>query len=317
MVAVSTLADSRRLRTGAVCTCLVSGFEWVGYASGQAGRSALRRRGLRVEDLENPGCELPVLMLCKQCEGARLGSCRTSKSSQCLPCAGRHKRRLSVLVESGISRRLGTGFTYLLTLTAPGSSRHYRGGRVCPCTPVGGVDLGEWNAASGMYWNRLRTWIKDTYGPEVQYFRGVEIQARGAIHFHIPLWSPVPLDHFEVQAAAIRAGFGHEVDLERVDASSKRVARYVAKYVTKTADVRDSVPWAADVVDLDTGEISRGLVPAKYRGYSKSSRWGVTMREVKAAAREWALVAASAGDPGVELVRLGLGGVVLAVTGDP
>jgi len=162
--------------------------------------------------------------------------------------------------------------------------------------------------------------LKDTYGFEIQYFRCVEIQQRGAIHYHVPLWSPVPIDVDAVELAAVRAGFGHEVDLEPVAGSSSGVPGYVAKYVTKTSDQRDSVPWSVDQVDVETGEIRRRQARATYRGYSKSARWGLTMKEIKAALRDQARARLAAEDVESAAASVMLGAIgfeCFAVIDDP
>lgn len=320
MVAPTKVADARASRTHSLCRCRSAGYSAVGYASGHDGLKALRARGLSESDIPNPGCSAPMVFVCNHCSGARLFGCATSRASQCPECSEKYKRRLYRIVESGISGRLGVGHMYFLTLTAPGVSRHYRHGRQCPCTPVGGVDLSEWNVRAGECWNRLRTWLKDTYGFEIQYFRGVEIQQRGAIHYHVPVWSPVPIDVDSVELAAVRAGFGHEVDLEPVSGLSSGVPGYVAKYVTKTSDQRDSVPWSVDQVDVETGEICRRQVRATYRGYSKSARWGLTMKEIKAALRDQARARLAAEDVESHAASVLLGAIgfeCLAVIDDP
>ena len=129
--------------------------------------------------------------------------------------------------------------------------------------------------------------------PELQYFRGVEVQARGALHDHAMVWSPVPLSKNRLRAMAIRAGFGHSLDLAPAPPGSKKAAYYVSKYVTKATDAREDVPWwsdsVIDQVDDVTGEIrfTEGQVPARYRTWSMSREWGLTMAAVRADCRAW------------------------------
>jgi hypothetical protein len=52
--------------------------------------------------------------------------------------------------------------------------------------------------------------------------------------------------------------------------------------VTKATDARGVVPWWGQIVDYRTGEVTEGLVPARYRTWSMSRRWGLTMAAVKA-----------------------------------
>ena len=146
------------------------------------------------------------------------------------------------------------------------------------------MDLAEWNASHSRRWNHLRTSLRRDV-PGIEYLRGVEVQTRGALHDHALLWSPVPMTTRQVRARAMAAGFGHSVDLAPIDPGSKQCAYYVSKYVTKAADSRDEVPWAGDVVDRLTGEITREQVRASYRTWSSSREWGLTMAQVRAQLR--------------------------------
>jgi len=181
------------------------------------------------------------------------------------------------------------GALALLTLTAPGRRLHHLpDGSVCPCTPAGGVDLAEWNSSHSRRWNHFCTLLRREY-PGLQFFRGVEVQDRGALHDHSMTWSPAgPLAIAVVRRLAMRAGFGHSVDIAPCAPGSKKAAYYVAKYVTKATDRREDVPWAADVVDTCSGEITRAVVAGRYRTWSMSREWGVTMREVRAVAAGYA-----------------------------
>ena len=97
------------------------------------------------------------------------------------------------------------------------------------------------------------------------------------LHRHVVLFVEDVLTFGEVQRLALAAGYGCVVDLEPVR-SVEKAARYISKYVTKASTDRAAVPWEG--VDRRTGE----LVPirARYRLWSSSRRWGVTMREIRA-----------------------------------
>lgn len=199
------------------------------------------------------------------------------------------------------------GYLYLLTVTAPGARAHCKkagcGGEGdgrgcrherCRCTPVGGIDLAEWNASHSKRWNHLRTLLRREW-EDLEYFRGVEVQdgkrggtSRGALHDHAMVWSSTPLDVKRLRGMALAAGFGHAVDLAEVDAQSRKAAYYVSKYVTKSADSREDVPWAADAVNVTTGEVSRVTVAGRYRTWSQSRGWGDSMGKVRAAAQAYA-----------------------------
>ena len=276
--------------------------------------------------LHGPGgagldCDKPLRVVCRSCDFRTVWACSGHRESRCRPCAARYRRRVRAVAESGLRRRPG-GFTYLLTLTAPGRRAHrLPDGSPCRCTPQGGVDLAEWNASHSARWNHFRTRLRSAH-PDVQYFRGVEVQLRGGLHDHAMVHSDHPLSLRWLRELAMDCGFGHSVDLAPCAPGSKRAAYYVAKYVTKATDSRDLVPWAADVVDEGTGEISRGVVAGRYRTWSMSREWGSTMAQVRAIAAAYARVKAGerADREEVEALRAVLsvlGPVVLLPTHDP
>jgi len=122
--------------------------------------------------------------------------------------------------------------------------------------------------------------------PTLEFFRGVEVQARGALHDHAMVWSPVPLRKSRVKEIAMAAGFGHSIDLAPAPAGSKRAAYYVSKYVTKATDSRALVPWWGQVIDYGTGEVTEAVVDGRYRTWSSSRGWGLTMAAARAEARQ-------------------------------
>lgn len=243
-------------------------------------------RGPRPAGLE---CLKPLHVVCRDCDYVTAWACQGHRESVCRPCAARYRRRVRAVAYSGMSAtRSSTGFLYLLTLTAPGDRSHRLPDRsLCPCTPAGGVDLAGWNAGHSRRWNHLRTALRRDH-PGLQFFRGIEVQRRGALHDHAMVWSPTPLALPALRALAIRCGFGHEVDLAPCEPGSRKAAYYVSKYVTKATDSRALVPWRAEVVDLDTGEVTQALVPGRYRTWSMSREWGSTMSEVRAVAAAYA-----------------------------
>lgn len=197
------------------------------------------------------------------------------------------------------------GFYYFLTLTAPSEVGQHckRAGcdgstcdhEKCRCTPPGGVDLAEWNTTAAKRWNGFLTLLERRYACRPSYFRAVEVQdgkrrqdneGRGALHVHAIIWSPRKYSTRTVRQLAIAAGFGHSVDLEAIPTGSKQAAYYASKYVSKSCDARDDVPWSVEVVDPESGEISREQVPATFRTWSQSAKWGTTLR----ALRERALI---------------------------
>jgi hypothetical protein len=219
------------------------------------------------------------------CGAQTVWACSGHRSSKCGPCAGRYKRRLSRIAEEGLRLRDGRGFAYMITLTAPGRSEHAMpSGDVCPCTPEGGVELEEWNPTCAARWNRVRGALK-RLRPELDYLGSVEVQKRGALHRHVIVWVADPLTVQQVRPLAIAAGFGHEVDVAEAEPGSRRFAYYVSKYVTKSCDQREQVPWRADVADEQSGEVRSMNTDATFRTWSQSRGWGMTMREVRMIAR--------------------------------
>jgi hypothetical protein len=243
----------------------------------------LRNRGyVRLGVNHGLDCSQPLLMVCSNCFGVAYWTCKSHRESRCVACSWRYRRLLSRIAEAG-SR--STGFMYLLTLTAPGVAQHVMpSGDVCPCTPDGGVDLGEWNASAAASWNLMRTRLR-ALNPRLEYLRAVEVQKRGALHLHVIVWCPDPLDKVALREMAIRYGFGHSLDLAAIVPGSRRHAYYVAKYVTKACDVRETVPWASDLVHPGTGEITRVDGMATYRTWSASHGWGLTMKQCRTACR--------------------------------
>lgn len=232
-----------------------------------AGRAPIHRHD------EAGGCERPGFLVCRSCGESRVIRCQSSSRAKCAPCSERYRCRVRRVA---MTPMLTAGAFVFLTLTAPGSRLHrLPSGRVCPCTPPGGVDLATWNASLSVRWNRFVTDLRRTVG-QAEYFRAVEVQRRGALHLHVVLrWegSPRPLDVAQVRRLAIRHGFGHEVDAQVVpEADRPRVAGYLSKYVSKAATDRESVPFAGG---------------GRWRTWTASWRWGCTMASVREAQRAW------------------------------
>ncbi len=244
-------------------------------------RSAWRFGG-RADGHELTNCERPEWLVCVGCDARSLKRCGRASRAVCGPCSETYRRRVARVALSGFVARRDT--IAVLTLTAPGDREHrMRSGEVCPCTPVGGVDLATWNGSASARWSRFMDALRYHYG-DVQYFRGAEVQKRGALHFHAPLRFPPGqlVTKAHVRELAIAHGFGHSVELDVIDAGSKRAERagwYVAKYVTKSAGEREAVPF----VNARTGEVG----PGRWRTWTSSRQWGQTMAGVRAAQRGW------------------------------
>lgn len=234
-------------------------------------------------------CQQPLRVVCRSCDALEQWPCGCSSAERCVPCSERNRRRNEQVVFTGLSQR-ETGWSYFLTLTAPGQDEHRqwvhawnasKGSRpVCDCWDTG-MTLAEWNAGAGGAWNRFRTSLR-RHVAGVEFWRAAEVQERGALHHHAVLWSPAPLDPHQVQALAIAAGYGCVFDIrEAKDAA--HVARYVSKYVTK-GDDRRRAAWLRTVVNRDTGELEE-RTDATYRTHSQSHGWGPTLKGLRAIAR--------------------------------
>lgn len=257
-------------------------------------------------------CSRPLDVRCRDCDARTLWPCGGHRESSCKACSARYRRRVRSVATSGMTAERAQRYMALATFTAPGRAEHrLPNGERCECTPPGGVDLAEWNSTHSRRWNHLRTLLRREY-PDLQFMRGVEVQGRGALHDHAIVYSPAgALDLALVRRLAIRAGFGHSVDLAPCTPGSKRAAYYVSKYVTKACDSRDDVPWLGEVVDRQTGEVTVGLVPGRYRTWSCSREWGDTMRDVRAVGAAYARrVAAEAADRSLADALAALSGLV-------
>lgn len=205
------------------------------------------------------------------------------------------------------------GWYYFLTFTAPSELGQHckRAGcdgqgcahEKCLCTEVGGINLAEWNPTATKCFNHFMTLLTRRYGSRPAYFRATEVQdgkrradgvGRGALHFHVILRSAHKLATPTVRQLAIEAGFGHEIKLDPLQPGSQKAASYVAKYVTKSADQRELVPWQRlepVAWDEDSGEVLEvAMVPAAptFRTWSQSRSWGTSMKAIRdVARRKW------------------------------
>jgi hypothetical protein len=150
--------------------------------------------------------------------------------------------------------------------------------------------LADWNASHGARWNHFVTLLR-RLAPDVQFIRGCEVQdgarrgdkrGRGGLHDHVILRTRQALDERSIRALAIQAGYGHSLVLANVQLGSSKEAHYVSKYISKSAGARLAVPWRADVVNVETGEVKRRLIKARYRTWSSSRHWGLTMKQLRA-----------------------------------
>lgn len=260
---------------------------------------------LRDSRVRSLACERPNLLRCRvpECETELVVKCGTTRSAACEPCGLAHRARVGVVAGSGMRPRyirrarmhVATDGIFV-TLTAPGVRQHKIGksSRYCTCTPPGGVDLAAWNGSAGKRWNEFCKAVRRAYGEDVEFFKGAEVQRRGALHFHAIFkrrgGGVLAMTETSIRRLALTYGFGHSVDVQRFEPGH---AAYVAKYVSKSANDRRRVPWSGtrllsrrvetldgrrvDVrVPVDTGSPT-------YRTWSASRRFGEPMRLVRAA----------------------------------
>lgn len=246
-----------------------------------------RRFAGRAEFGARDDCEMPKLLVCIRCSSKLVVRCRSSRATRCSPCSESYRRSVMTVAGSGTHEMFVQGGSVLfVTLTAPGNDQHSMpSGDVCPCTPPGGVNLAAWNATSGKRWSRFVQELRRETGAELQYFKGVEVQKRGAVHFHSLF--RVPKGHGgrhwprTIRVLAIKHGFGHEIDAAPVP--DEKVAGYIAKYAAKATADRDALPWC----DRETGEVRIGH--GRYRVWSSSRRWGVSMGAVRRGQQAWTI----------------------------
>ena len=237
-------------------------------------------------------CLQPLRSVCLNgCGFEQFWRCDCSSEERCPPCSERKRRLLARIVDLGISNRLGAGYTYFLTVTAPGSNDHRRWvqGKIsrprvaCDCHD-NGLSMGEWNAQQSACWNRLRTSLSRLVDGSLTYIGSVEVQERGALHRHVVLNVDRALLPEEVQALALAAGFGCVFDLQVIN-SAQKAAWYISKYVMKSAGARSEVPWIADVLDQSTGEVRAMRTSPTFRAWSSAQSWGYTLKGLRDIAR--------------------------------
>ena len=238
-------------------------------------------------------CLQPLRAVCELgCGYETFWRCDCSSDIRCPPCAERQRLLLARIVDHGITDRLGVGYTYFVTLTAPGENAHLRlfqGKRPahrpeCTCH-YGLITLGkaEWNAQESACWNRLNTALR-RIDRAMTFIGAVETQKRGLLHRHLVINTAGPLVHEDVQRLALTAGYGCSVDIEPLQSASK-AARYISKYVTKSSGARGDVPWMGDVVDKDTGEVRRLHTTPTFRTWSAAQSWGFTKKGLREIAK--------------------------------
>lgn len=179
--------------------------------------------------------------------------------SRCETCRARYRRRVREVAREGVEAS-SAPYRYFITLTAPGQ----------------GTDLADWNGSHGRRWNHFVTQLRREVRVQLEFFRGCEVQKRGALHDHVVILSAAPITHSTVKRTAVRAGYGYICDLKplRSDEDYRRTAGYVSKYVTKATGERHRTPWPEKRRHRKSGT-------ATFRTWSRSRGYGVPMAEIR------------------------------------
>jgi len=238
-------------------------------------------------------CEQPLRVVCEHCGYQTFWRCDCSAETKCPDCAERRRRLIARLVDMGTTDRLGSGYTYFLTLSAPGEHEHrqWRQGRggsdrpECDCHRVWETQQrGDWNSQESKCWNRLRLALSRLSEGSFTYIGSVEVQKRGMLHRHVVLNMDRPLLPAEVGQLALTAGYGCVHDLQPI-LSATKAAWYISKYVTKSSGDREKVPWRAPVLDEETGEVRVMDTIPTFRTWSAAQSWGYTLKGLREIAR--------------------------------
>lgn len=261
------------------------------------------------------GCSQPIAHYCLECGKQDFAKCKSTSATQCRVCGSIYQGNVRSVVEQGMVRlldggpigmRLDAGWTF--TLTAPGEvphcgkSGHVRSGKpcrfgssapdceLCRCTPRSDqpFDVARWNSRAGKHFSYFIQALRrgEASGrrrrhQDLVYIKVTEVQERGALHFHVAIFSPdgeLYLSKKWLRELAMDHFFGHSIDLQRIKPGVGKgtvgaIPSYFAKYVSKAVDQRLEVPWLL----LNGQRASK----AAYRSWSSSWSWPVRMAEVR------------------------------------
>lgn len=261
----------------------------------------------RAEGVKRADCARPKLMRCVWCKREQNARCGATRATRCEPCSTSHRKDVAHIGRSGASDS-PTGF-FFVTLTAPGIDRLPWDTDVCgheagECSGELGCVVRQWEAAEWNYhapqnWSWFVTYLRrelERYGLALEYFKTIETQERGVLHFHalVRLNGLMPRRKLRqmVQTCAIQWQFGRVLDVQFIEGDDgltmARKAGYCASYVTKSADAPADSFVAVESFDPETGE---GVVEPLHRGYrpwSASRGWGDSMRAIRGRRRDWA-----------------------------
>jgi hypothetical protein len=104
------------------------------------------------------------------------------------------------------------------------------------------------------------------------------------LHRHVVMHVDEPLTAREVGDLALAAGYGCVHDVQVIK-SAQKAAWYIAKYVTKSSGDRGNVPWRAEVLDEETGELRVMETTPTFRTWSSAQSWGFTLKGLREIAR--------------------------------
>jgi hypothetical protein len=267
----------------------------------------MRWRRTRVHADPISKCVRPSLFTCQLCGHDEVHSCGSASRAKCVPCSSRYRYRVKRKFESGFRDDLpATQDVFFVTLTAPGDGLHWDSvhGRVCPCTDEDGVDPATFHENVPRAWSDWMTNVRRQIGA-VEAMKIVELQEKrfrrtGKLLLHVHAWVRSEVDLTgkveELRSIAMRLGFGHEIDVERVNRGGG--AGYLAKYCSESVDAAPELEWA----DSKTGEVHHGEMHMRVTTASRG--YGLSMVQIKTAGQAIARErAAGLSDPGVTTAR--------------
>ena len=249
-------------------------------------------------------CQRPVRMVNVVTGDSHLSRCKSTRTSRCEYCARLHRGDVAAIGRSGWTDNPGDR-AYWITLTAPGSDQLPWDKSVCghgpddECSGSDGCKVDEnaaalWHDGLPQRWSWFVTEVRRQCGDgvDVQFMKVYEWQERGVLHIHVMVRVVGVISDRRFRAALRlarqRQNFGRQMKVEAVNISDSRsaarVAGYVAKYCTKSADDLVSVRR----IDSATGVIRNSSV----RPWSASQRWGLTKRQISQQRCQWATLRA-------------------------
>lgn len=250
----------------------------------------------------NERCDRPRLMHCVWCRDSMTAECKATSRAKCGPCSERHRKRVATIARGGMKWDGRRDRVMFVTLTPPGQD-------VLPwdrsvCTHAGDVKcsgpLGcrvqaghaaRWNAGGTRRFDWFRRDLARVLGVhKVEHFSTWETHQRGVVHRHSLFAIPLGVSERRFRAAlrltSLRQGFGRQLD---VQPARQGAEWYVAKYATKSVD---ELP---ELRHVEQGEV---IFSGRFRPWSQSRGWFMSMGTLKKVQRSWWSFGGAAADGG-------------------